>query len=45
LPPTPRRLAASHPGLIVPSGQWASWTIVDSHPTLVYRIRAGVESR
>jgi hypothetical protein len=44
LPPEPRRVAANHPGLVVPNGQWASWTIVDSHPMLVYRIRASVVS-
>lgn len=42
LPPTPRRVTANHPGLIVAAGQTASWTIVDAHPTLVYRVRASV---
>jgi len=42
LPPQPRQLSASHPGLVVPPGQWASWTIVNSNPNLVYRVRAGV---
>jgi hypothetical protein len=27
----------------VPSGQWASWTIVDKDPNLVYRVRANLE--
>ncbi len=45
LPPEPRRIAASHPGLIVPSGQWTSWTIIASHPALVYRVRANVATR
>jgi hypothetical protein len=44
LPPEPRRVAATHPGLVVPYGEWASWTLVDSNPTLVYRIRASVVS-
>jgi hypothetical protein len=42
LPPQPRQLSASHPGLVVPPGQWASWTIVASNPDLVYRVRASV---
>lgn len=42
LPPQPRRVTATHPGLEVPAGQWASWTIVDARPTLIYRVRAGV---
>ncbi|HTI17486.1 MAG TPA: hypothetical protein VL598_07465 [Trinickia sp.] len=44
LPPAPRRVSASHPNLVVPGGQWASWTVVDLHPTLIYRIRASVAS-
>jgi hypothetical protein len=43
LPPQPRQVSASHPGLTVPSGQWASWTIVDKDPNLVYRVRANLE--
>jgi len=42
LPPQPRQVSASHPGLTVPSGQWVSWTIVDRDPTLVYRVRASL---
>jgi hypothetical protein len=42
LPPQPRQLSASHPGLVVPPDQWASWTIVDHNPNLVYRVRASV---
>lgn len=45
LPPEPRRITASHPGLVVPNGQWTSWTILESHPALVYRVRASVASR
>jgi len=44
LPPQPRRLAANHPGLVVVPGQPASWTIVEAHPTLVYRVSASVAS-
>ncbi|PQV45190.1 hypothetical protein [Paraburkholderia sp. BL21I4N1] len=42
LPPQPRQVSASHPGLKVPAGQWASWTIVDKNPNLVYRVKAGL---
>jgi hypothetical protein len=42
LPPQPRQVAANHPGLQVPAGQWASWQIVDKNPSLVYRIRASL---
>lgn len=40
LPPQPRQVAASHPGLKIPVGQWVTWPIVDKNPTLVYRVRA-----
>ncbi|TKC89302.1 hypothetical protein FAZ69_10115 [Trinickia terrae] len=40
LPPQPRQVTASHPGLTVPGGQWVTWTIVDKNPTLAYRVRA-----
>jgi hypothetical protein len=42
LPPQPRKVAASHPGLAVPAGQWATWQIVDKNPTLIYRVRASI---
>jgi hypothetical protein len=42
LPPQPRQVNASHPGLMVTPGQWASWTIVTANPNLVYRVRASV---
>jgi hypothetical protein len=42
LPPQPRQVSASHPGLVVPPDQWASWTIVDRSPNLVYRLHASV---
>ncbi|CAN7167368.1 phage head-binding domain-containing protein [Trinickia sp. LjRoot230] len=44
LPPQPRRVSANHPGLIVPPGQRASWTIVEGHPMLVYRVQASLVS-
>ncbi|EEA00436.1 conserved hypothetical protein [Burkholderia sp. H160] len=44
LPPQPRQVNASHPGLVVPPDQWASWTIVDHNPSLVYRVHASVVS-
>ncbi|MBB2927202.1 hypothetical protein FHX59_001615 [Paraburkholderia silvatlantica] len=40
LPPQPRQVNASHPGLIVPDGQWVTWQIVDQNPSLAYRVRA-----
>ncbi|WP_322003637.1 hypothetical protein [Paraburkholderia tropica] len=42
LPPQPRQVSASHPGLNVPAGQWETWTIVDHDPKLVYRVRANL---
>jgi hypothetical protein len=45
LPPQPRLVTASHPGLQIPAGQWVSWTIVDQNPSLVYRVRASVASQ
>jgi hypothetical protein len=42
LPPQPRRVNASHPGLFVPVGESADWTLIDKNPTLVYRVHASV---
>ncbi|MGF6997306.1 hypothetical protein [Paraburkholderia sp. GAS32] len=42
LPPQPRQVSASHPGLKLPPGQWVNWTIVDKNPSLVYRVRASL---
>lgn len=42
LPPQPRRVSASHPGLVVPAGEWVAWTLIDKNPTLVYRLHASV---
>lgn len=44
LPPQPRRIAANHPGLVVVPGQPVNWTIVNAHPTLVYRVSANMAS-
>lgn len=44
LPPQPRRVNASHPGLLVPIGGSADWTLIDKNPTLVYRVHASVTS-
>jgi hypothetical protein len=44
LPPQPRRVNASHPGLFVPIGESADWTLIDKNPTLVYRVHASVTS-
>ncbi|WP_322061315.1 hypothetical protein [Paraburkholderia sp. J63] len=40
LPPQPRQVHASHPGLVVPAGQWVSWPIINKDPALAYRVRA-----
>jgi hypothetical protein len=45
LPPQPRQVSASHPGLQVNDDQWTSWTIVDKNPQLVYRVRAHLVSQ
>jgi hypothetical protein len=45
LPPHPRRVNASHPGLVVPIGETVSWTLIDKNPTLVYRVHASVASQ
>lgn len=42
LPPQPRRVTASHPGLRVPAGEPVSWQIVDTNPSLAYRISASL---
>jgi hypothetical protein len=42
LPPQPRQVNASHPGLVVPAGEWVSWQIVDKDPSLAYRVHASL---
>jgi hypothetical protein len=44
LPPQPRRVNASHPGIFVPIGEAADWTLIDKNPTLLYRVHASVMS-
>jgi hypothetical protein len=42
IPPTPRQVSASHPGLVLKPGDWTQWQIVDSNPSLAYRVRASL---
>lgn len=42
LPPQPSQVRASHPGLVVPAGQWVNWQIVGQDPSLLYRVRASL---
>ncbi|WP_146014342.1 hypothetical protein [Paraburkholderia rhynchosiae] len=42
LPPQPFLVHASHPGLVVPAGQWVNWQIVGQDPSLLYRVRASL---
>lgn len=42
LPPQPSQVHASHPGLVVPAGQWVTWQIVGQDPSLLYRVRASL---
>ncbi len=42
LPPQPRQVSASHPGLVIPAGDWTSWQIIDKDPALAYRLRASL---
>lgn len=42
VPPTPRQVSGSHPGLVVKPGEWAQWQIIDSNPSLAYRVRASL---
>jgi hypothetical protein len=44
LPPQPRQVAASHPGLVLKPGAWSTWQIVDKDPSLAYRVRASLNS-
>ena len=40
VPPQPRQVSATHPGLVLKPGEWSTWQIVDKNPTLVYKVRA-----
>lgn len=42
LPPVPRQVSGSHPGLVIKPGEWAQWQIIDSNPSLAYRVRASL---
>ena len=44
LPPVPRQVNASHPGLQLKPGEWTQWQIIDSNPSLAYRVRASLGS-
>lgn len=44
LPPQPRVVNASHPGLVLKPGEWSNWTIVDKNPSLAYRVRASLNA-
>ncbi|VXC52957.1 conserved exported hypothetical protein [Burkholderia sp. 8Y] len=44
VPPAPRQVNASHPGLVLKPGEWAQWQIIDSNPSLTYRVRASLAS-
>jgi hypothetical protein len=40
LPPVPRQVSGSHPGLMLKPGEWGQWQIIESNPSLTYRVRA-----
>jgi hypothetical protein len=44
LPPVPRQVSASHPGMVLKPGAWAQWQIIESNPSLAYRVRASLGS-
>jgi hypothetical protein len=44
LPPQPRQVNASHPGLVLKPGEWSSWTIIEKNPSLTYRVRASLST-
>ncbi|SAK79033.1 hypothetical protein AWB75_04752 [Caballeronia catudaia] len=44
LPPVPRQVSASHPGLVLKPGEWGQWPIIESNPSLAYRVRASLGS-
>ncbi|MDR5763569.1 MULTISPECIES: hypothetical protein [unclassified Caballeronia] len=44
LPPVPRQVSGSHPGLALKPGEWAQWQLIDSNPSLAYRVRASLGS-
>jgi hypothetical protein len=40
VPPAPRQVSGSHPGLVLKPGEWSQWQIVDQNPSLAYKVRA-----
>ena len=44
LPPVPRQVSASHPGMVLKPGEWQQWQIIESNPSLAYRVRASLGS-
>ncbi|MFM0327147.1 hypothetical protein [Caballeronia glebae] len=44
VPPMPRQVSGSHPGLVLKPGEWGQWQIIDSNPSLAYRVRASLGS-
>ncbi|AET90333.1 MULTISPECIES: hypothetical protein [Caballeronia] len=42
LPPVPRQVSASHPGMVLKPGEWQQWQIIESNPSLAYRVRASL---
>ncbi|SAL63338.1 hypothetical protein [Caballeronia telluris] len=44
LPPQPRVVNASHPGLVLKPGEWSNWQIVEKNPSLAYRVRASLNT-
>lgn len=40
IPPQPRQVTATHPGLMLKPGEWTTWTIVDKNPQIIYKVRA-----
>ncbi|SAK95248.1 hypothetical protein AWB79_07208 [Caballeronia hypogeia] len=44
LPPVPRQVSGSHPGLVLKPGEWGQWQLIDSNPSLAYRVRASLGS-
>src|ERR1700712_4635104 len=42
IPPQPRQVSATHPGLMLKPGQWSTWQIVDKNPSLAYKVRASL---
>lgn len=44
IPPQPRQITATHPGLMLKPGQWSTWQIVDKNPSLTYKVRASIST-